>query len=188
MLQHNVHYVLASQTILSSISRGELIFSWSDFIIKVEMYGISSHSVLISGRDNLSLRRSVDLWMQNQRRASAPYILLFAPGLTERGPIVLHNNSIPLTNIILWSGTGLHGYAQVHKREQCNSNLNVNKMNNYLIRINLLHAFHPDPNVYVPFAQGQHISQPFQFLQEFLGHLKQPLKPFTRPLPGGQSV
>ncbi len=85
---------MASQTILSSISQEELIFSWSDFIIKVEIYGISSHSVLISGRDNHSLRSSVDLWMQNQRRA--PYILLYATGLAERGPIVLHNNSIPL--------------------------------------------------------------------------------------------
>ena len=32
--------------------------------------------------------------MQNQRRAS--YILLYATGLAERGPIVLHNNSIPV--------------------------------------------------------------------------------------------
>ena len=36
----------------------------------------------------------VVLWMQNQRRA--PFILLYATGLAERGPIVLYNNSIPL--------------------------------------------------------------------------------------------
>ncbi len=85
---------MASQTILSSISQGELIFSWSDFIIKVEIYGISSHSVLISGRGNLSLGLTVVLCWQNLKRA--PYILLYATRLAEKGPIVLHNNTLPL--------------------------------------------------------------------------------------------
>ena len=86
---------MASQTILPSIPQGELIFSWANFIIKVEIYGISSHFVLISGRGNLSLGLTLVLWKQNLRKA--PYILLYATRLAERGHIVLHNNTLPLT-------------------------------------------------------------------------------------------
>ncbi len=45
---------MPSKIILSSILHGDLIFSWANSIINVEICRISPHSVVISGHDNLS--------------------------------------------------------------------------------------------------------------------------------------